>query len=88
MKILLIKDSHFAIAVTIQPLPLNSRKWLTCNFSLQYPYIIQQAGNENTLTYQVEFVVLISLQILLTYLQGNAQQLEGELTIRSCKSKS
>ena len=28
-------------------------------FSLQYPYIIQQTGYENTQTYQVEVVVLI-----------------------------
>ena len=26
---------------------------------LQYPYIIQQIGNENTQTYQVEVVILI-----------------------------
>ena len=39
--------------------PLNSQKWLTWNFSLQYPYIIQQRANENTQTYHVEVVVLI-----------------------------
>ena len=27
---------------------------LTCNFSLEYPYLIQQTVNENTQTYQVE----------------------------------
>ena len=37
----------------------NSQKWLTWNFSLQYPYIIQQKGNENIPTYQVEAVILI-----------------------------
>ena len=26
-------------------------KWLTCNFSLKYPHILQQTGDENTLTY-------------------------------------
>ena len=37
----------------------NSQKWLTWNFFLQYLYIIQQTGNENILTYQVEAVILI-----------------------------
>ena len=32
---------------------------LTCNFSLRYPYINQQTGNENTQTYQVEVFILI-----------------------------
>ena len=36
-----------------------NQKWLPSNLSLQYPYIIQQTGNENTQTYQVEIVVLI-----------------------------
>ena len=39
--------------------PFNSQRWLISNFSLQYPYIIQETGNENTQTYQVEVVVLI-----------------------------
>ena len=39
--------------------PFNSQKWLKSNFSLQYPYIIQETGNENAQTYQVEVVVLI-----------------------------
>ena len=34
-------------------LPFNSQKWFKSNFSLQYPKIIQQAGKENTQTYQV-----------------------------------
>lgn len=38
---------------------LNSQKWSTCNFSLLYPYHIQQMGNKNTQTYQVELVILI-----------------------------
>ena len=37
----------------------KSQKWFTCNFSLQYPYIIQQAGNENIQTNQVEVFILI-----------------------------
>ena len=42
------------------------------NFSLLYPYIIQQTGNENTGTYQAEVVFLIQHQIPITNLQGNA----------------
>ena len=30
--------------------PFNSQKWSTCRFSLEYPYIIQQTGSENTQT--------------------------------------
>ena len=37
---------------------------LTCNFSLEYPYLIQQIVNENTQTYQVEVLILIKYQIL------------------------
>ena len=51
--------------------PFNSQKWLTCNLSLQYSYIIQQTINENTKTYQVEVDILILPQILITNLQGN-----------------
>ena len=43
--------------VTVQL--FNSRKWLTCKFSLQYPYIIQQTSDENNQAYQVEVVILI-----------------------------
>ena len=31
----------------------------TTSFSLQHPYILQQTGNENIQTYQVEAVILI-----------------------------
>ena len=34
-------------------------------------YIIQQTGNENTQIYQVDAVILIQYQILITNLQGN-----------------
>ena len=37
----------------------------TCNFSLQYPYVIQQTGSEITQTYQV-LDILIEHQILVT----------------------
>ena len=44
----------------------NIQKWLTCSFSLWYPYLIQQTDNENTLSYQVEAVILILPQILIS----------------------
>ena len=47
-------------------------------FSLQYPYIIQQTGNENIQTYQLE-AILIYHQVLITNLQGNVQQLGGRI---------
>ena len=37
---------------------------LTCNFSLEYPYLIQQTVSENKQTYQVEVLILIKYQIL------------------------
>ena len=33
--------------------------WLACKFSLKYLYIVQQTGNDNTQSYQVEVVILI-----------------------------
>ena len=56
---------------------MNNHCWhaellkLTGKLSLQYPYIIQQAGNENTQNYSVEVAILIKHQILVTNLQGN-----------------
>ena len=41
--------------------------------------IIRQTGNDNTLTYQVEVVVVISLLFPVANLLGNVQQLEGRL---------
>ena len=38
---------------------VNSQKWRTCNFSLQYPFTIQQTGCETTQIYQVEVVTYI-----------------------------
>ena len=51
--------------------PFSFQKWFTCNFSLQYLYTIQKTGNEITQTYQLEVVIMIYHQILLTKLQGN-----------------
>ena len=50
---------------------LDSQKWFTWIFSLWYPYVIKLTSNENTQTYQVEIVILISHQILITNLQSN-----------------
>ena len=54
-------------------------KWLTCKFPLQHPYIIQQAGSENTWTQYVEVVIMIYHKILETNVQGNKKQLEGRI---------
>ena len=48
--------------------PFNTQKWLTCNFSQQYPYIIQQTGSEIT---QVQDIILIEHQIPVINSQGN-----------------
>ena len=45
--------------------PFYSHMRLTCNFSIKYPQIIQQTGNENTQTYWVEDAILVKHQILL-----------------------
>ena len=37
--------------------PFKSQKWLACNFSSLYPYIIRQTGDENTKTHQAEIVI-------------------------------
>ena len=63
--------------------PFNPQKWLTCSFPLEYPYIIQQTGNENIQTYQVKVFILVWHQILATTPQGNVISYSGELTIGS-----
>ena len=40
-------------------LTLSLPEVIICNFSLQYLFIIQQTGNENTQTLKVEVVTLI-----------------------------
>ena len=45
--------------------------WLKWNFFRQYSYIIQQKGNENIQTYQIEAAILIKHQVFTTNLQGN-----------------
>ena len=32
--------------------------WFKCNFSLQYPYTIQQTSNKITQTYHLEVVIM------------------------------
>ena len=39
--------------------PLDSQKRLTCNFSLEHPYIIQQSSNKKTQTHQAEVFIMI-----------------------------
>ena len=50
---------------------LNSQKRLTYNFFLGYPYIAMQTGSKYTQTNQVEVVILIWQQILVTHIQEN-----------------
>ena len=52
-------------------LTFNSQKWLTHNFSQQYSYNIQQAGNESTQTYQIKVDVLLFHHTLATNCKGN-----------------
>ena len=58
----------------IQLQPIQPRIKLNHNM-----YIIQQTGNENIHTYQVEVMILIQPQILVTNLQGNVWQLVGRI---------
>ena len=37
----------------------KAQRWLTRNFSLQYPYTIQQTCDEKTQTYHLEVDILI-----------------------------
>ena len=47
------------IFLAVLPKPSKSQTWLICNFSLYHLFIIQQTGNENTQTYQIEVVLLM-----------------------------
>ena len=69
----LFKILHLAPTTHLKDLtrlfnPFYSQRWLTCNFSPKYPYIIQQVGDENT-----------QFQILMINLQENVQKLEGRI---------
>ena len=73
-----------SLVLRSKPSPFNSKEWLACNFSLQYPYIIQQTGNENTQTYQEDVIIMnYKHQILIIILQGNVYQLEGRILKQS-----
>ena len=64
-------------------LPFDFQTWLTSNFSLKYPFIIQQPSNENTQTYLVEVVILTYDQILVTNLRGEdlgSYRVQGQLS--------
>ena len=73
-----LRDVLYDGTVSLEPFNY-SQKQLTCNFSLKYPNIIKQRGNENTQTYQVVAICLIKHQILVTNLQGNVVQLERRI---------
>ena len=59
--------------------PFTPRRDKHVTSPYKYPYIIQQTGYENTQIDQVEVVILIWHQILVTTLHGNALQLEGRI---------
>ena len=61
---------------------------MTCNFSLQYIYIILQNINENTETYLVEAVIFIKCKILETNLEENAQKLKEKINNQIWRVKS
>ena len=63
--------SDLTVSSHLSSFNFNSKKWLTCNFSLWYLYVIQDTGDENTQRYQLEVVNLIKYQILKTDFQGN-----------------
>ena len=48
------------------------------NFPLQYPYIIWQAGNENTPTHKVGVLFLIKHKILTTNFSGKCVAVKVE----------
>ena len=55
--------------IFVNPLTPRSDKHETSPYNI--PYIIQQTGNENVQSYQVEAAILIEHQVLITNLQGN-----------------
>ena len=73
-----LRDVLYDGTTSLEPFNYSQRQ-LTCNFSLKYPNIIKQTGNENTQTYQVVVICLIKHQILVTNLQGNVVQLERRI---------
>ena len=63
--------------MVINPLTTGSDSHVTSPHNIDT--LSNQKGNENTQTYQVEVVVLICHQILVTNLQRNMYQLEGRI---------
>ena len=59
--------------------PFTPRRDKHVTSPYKYPYIIQQIGYENTQIDQVEVVILIWHQILVTTLHGTVLQLEGRI---------
>ena len=66
--------------ILLKPLAPRSDKYVIspCNFHTLSSKLV----NEKTQTYQVEVVLLIKLQILITNGQGNVKQLEGRIYIQ------
>ena len=52
---------------------------------LKHPYIVQQTGNENTQTYQVEGAILISHQFSLLIYDEICSSLRAELQFESVR---
>ena len=57
----------------------NYQKWFPCNFFPWYSAIIQQTDYEHFQAYQVEIVILIWHQILLTNLNRSVWQQEERI---------
>ena len=57
--------------------PFNSQRRWTCNFSQRYPFFIQQKGNENIKTYQVEVVILIKQNCWNKFTSYSLSNLQG-----------
>ena len=70
--------SDLTVSSHLNSFNLNSKKWLICNFSLRYLYIIHDTGDENTQRYQVEVVNLIEYWILKTNFQGKSVAARAE----------
>ena len=70
--------SDLTVSSHLNSFNLNSKNWLTCNFSLRYLYIIHDTVDENTQRYQVEVVNLIEYWILKTNFQGKSVAARGE----------
>ena len=60
--------------------PSKSKKWLRCNFSLQYPYYYKQKSDENEEKYQLGDYLLIQNQILRSDITRTVWQIVRRIT--------